>query len=769
MRAKIKKLTGSKINQAAVVMILACIASVAIAEIQPPPEPRITPIIPTVLPEDANGDQIEDQLLSRARAAAARLAQATTPEAQIAAQAELDATVDVEFVFSRQITQAEINAFLAIGGEITHLYRSVSYGWNGNLSLGDVETIATQLRPNLVIIQEAKPIQLHLDEATQTGRARPIWAAGFAGVPAGVDGNSNITIAILDTGVDTSHTDLAGREVGWADHSTDASGTAVDHVQHGTHVAAIATGTGAALGSAAATLAWTDSGDLSALPAGTFFANPVHIVGGTTMTSNATFNGGSSTTLLGASTADTTTTWAALAAGITGTSPLGPWSSAFTGTAGVRYIGALLSDGGTVSTYAVANTLTNFPAVGDGFNTLSGVCPGCQWYGEKVFTSIGGGLSTWTDAALDDIVTNCVASNIKVANMSLGINGAPGLDTTNRAKTNTAVSNGIFMVSSAGNDGAGTAAANLVDDPGRASLAMTVGSSNDINQLTDYTSSGFTSPGADEDYKPDVLAPGGSSGQYSSILAADSNTSDGNTSAAGIADLAANDYHNIQGTSMAAPFVAGAAGLVIDAMQQAGTVWSFASSTHPLLVKMILCATATETNLARESAGSDPELNRNATGTGDSAGWPARKDRFEGYGIINPDAAVEAVLLAYTGGAASDTFPGTLTGRRAWARNVPLTNALAVNIDLHVPTTGDFDMYLFSATPDAKGNPVALGSSTTAGVGDGAAGVVDENISFVPTTTETGYLVIKWVSGFGAFNVSGTGLPVELMFFEIEE
>ena len=67
---------------------------------------------------------------------------------------------------------------------------------------------------SLVILQEAKPLQLHLNEATQTGRVRPVWAANFAGVGAGINGNSNITIAILDTGVDTSHTDLAGREQG---------------------------------------------------------------------------------------------------------------------------------------------------------------------------------------------------------------------------------------------------------------------------------------------------------------------------------------------------------------------------------------------------------------------------------------------------------------------------------------------------------------------------------------------------------------------------
>jgi len=44
--------------------------------------------------------------------------------------------------------------------------------------------------------------------ATQTGRVRPVWANGFAGSN-GYDGDSSISIAIIDTGVDDSHTDLA--------------------------------------------------------------------------------------------------------------------------------------------------------------------------------------------------------------------------------------------------------------------------------------------------------------------------------------------------------------------------------------------------------------------------------------------------------------------------------------------------------------------------------------------------------------------------------
>ncbi len=779
MKQRINRSTGPV---ALAVVFAGSVAAVA-AAIEPPPEPDVKPVISTVRAEDTDGDGIEDRLLSRVRAAEDQLRQAATEAEEAAARARLDAVVEVELVFSRQITQPEIDAFLAAGGEITYVFRAVSYGWIGSLRLGDVETVAADLAGGLAFMVGEKPVQRHLDEATRTGRVRPIWASGFAGVGAGIDGDPDITIAILDSGLDESHPDLAGRREGWIDHLGESAVTAIDHRQHGTRVAGIAVGSGAAHGSASATLEWTQSGRMIVtVPAGAFFANPVHIVGSTTLTSSAVFAGMGPTDLFGASAPDGGS-WTDLSAATTGGSPLGPETNAFAGAAGSRYGPRLVQgpdgpDGDSdpdfpVDYFAVASTLTGYPAGGDGFNTFRGVCPECQWYGEKIVPNSGGGIFFHMNEGLDHIVTNRMANDIKVANVSLGGVGDPGLNSPTRDKVNTAVANGIFVAISAGNDGAGTGGPNVVDDPGRASLAMTVGATNDVNQLTDYSSSGFTGPGANEDYKPDVVAPGGSAGHYSGILTADSNTSDGDSSSALIADQQPDDYSNVEGSSMAAPFVAGAAGLVIDAMQQAGTSWSFASSVHPLFVKMILSATATETNLGRESAGFDPELNRNAAGSGDSTGWPARKDRFEGYGLINPDAAVEAVLLSSDAMIVleTDSFPGTLGGRRAWARNVPLLSGYPVDCDLELETTLDADMYLFSETSDAKGNPLlahASASATTAALGDGLMGAVDENLSFTPSTTETGYLVVKRVAGSGVFELTCTGLPVELTSFSIE-
>ncbi|MDQ3821875.1 MAG: S8 family serine peptidase [Actinomycetota bacterium] len=172
-----------------------------------------------------------------------------------------------------------------------------------------------------------------------------------------------------------------------------------------------------------------------------------------------------------------------------------------------------------------------------------GVAPGAALVGVKVLDANGGGTMANVTAAIDWVVQNRAAYGIEAINLSLGASGcSDGLDATSQA-VNNAVAAGLVVAVAAGNEGSGVC---TIGTPGAATQALTVGAMSDLGSggfsLAPFSSRGKT---ADGRIKPDIAAPG------VEIMSAQANVASG--------------YVSMSGTSMATPFTAGTALLLLDA------------------------------------------------------------------------------------------------------------------------------------------------------------------------------------------------------------
>ncbi len=173
----------------------------------------------------------------------------------------------------------------------------------------------------------------------------------------------------------------------------------------------------------------------------------------------------------------------------------------------------------------------------------TGVAPGAALVGVKVLNSAGSGSTSTVVSGVNWVVQNKALYGIEIMNLSLGSSGCSNGGDSLSLAVNNAVSSGIIAVVAAGNSGPKTC---TIASPGAAQNAVTVGAMADVGELG-FSIASFSSrgPTLDNRIKPDVAAPG------VSITAAS------RTSATG--------YTTLSGTSMATPFVAGVAALMLDA------------------------------------------------------------------------------------------------------------------------------------------------------------------------------------------------------------
>lgn len=89
--------------------------------------------------------------------------------------------------------------------------------------------------PDVDTIWPDLPVYTMLNDSVSVVRAPRVWESGFTG--------QDVTVAVVDTGIDVDHTDFEGRIAAVTDFTGEGPD---DNNGHGTHVASIAAGSGAA-------------------------------------------------------------------------------------------------------------------------------------------------------------------------------------------------------------------------------------------------------------------------------------------------------------------------------------------------------------------------------------------------------------------------------------------------------------------------------------------------------------------------------------------
>ncbi len=327
---------------------------------------------------------------------------------------------------------------------------------------------------------------------------------------------------------------------------------------------------------------------------------------------------------------------------------------------------------------------------GEGNATYKGVAYGAALVGVKVLNASGSGSTSTIINGIDWVVQNKASYNIRILSISLGASGSSNGQDALSLACNNAVDNGIITVVAAGNSGPKKY---TIGSPAAAEKPITVGAMSDCSEKGFYLAS-FSSrgPTADNRTKPDVSAPG------VNITAARKGTK--------------NQYITYSGTSMATPFIAGTAALMLDAN----------INLTPTQVKEIISNTAQDWG----PGGKDIDY-----GSGRNQAYEAIKSAG-GYTGTGPTVPPHIYASEYLGASGRTDI---------WQVNVNSTS-YPIAITLIMPnwassSNPDFDLYLYN--PSGKQVASSAGKSR------------QEYIGYTPTTIGNYKIYVKSYAGSGDY------------------